>query len=147
MLILLESCLLILCPMSSTGLGIWFSSNSGIWLSPDHVFREKIWFFGNKTLVQRFGANLKNCFLQNFAANFSFLSFFSFLAQKHWKWALQCLECSAPKCCSKYTTLFFLITRLWWFCYFHCRLKLERVLWWKKYLICKLKGTLQGKEM
>ena len=41
--------------------------------------QEKSWFLGNKTLTQRFGANLKNPF---FAPNLLLLHFFGFLAQK-----------------------------------------------------------------
>ena len=46
--------------------------------------REKAVFFGNKTLDQRFGANLKKkFFLLNFAANLLFfIMFFQLLAQK-----------------------------------------------------------------
>ena len=43
---------------------------------------EKPDFSGKKTLDQRFGENLKNCFLQKFSANLLFFVFFSFLPQK-----------------------------------------------------------------
>ena len=46
---------------------------------------KKVHFFGNKTVDQPSGANLKkNCFLLKFAANF-FL-FIGFLHKKCWKW-------------------------------------------------------------
>ena len=52
-----------------------------------------------------FGANLKNMFLQNFAANF--LLFFQLFAIKNVKIAYfnQRLDCAAPKRWSKYTAI------------------------------------------
>ena len=49
---------------------------------------KNLFFSGNKTFNQDFGANLKTLFLLNYAANYSFV-FFSYTAQKMLKWRFQ----------------------------------------------------------
>ena len=67
---------------------------------------EKYVFSGNKTLSERFGANLKNPFLHVFAANLSLFALFQLLSKKNIEntYFHQHLECTAQKRWSKYTT-------------------------------------------
>ena len=71
-----------------------------------HVLFPKNDFLGNKTVDQRSGANSKNVFFMNFAANFLLFShFFSFFAENEENEDFdQLLGCAEPKSWSKYTT-------------------------------------------
>ena len=64
-------------------------------------YEKQAHFFGNKTVDQNSGANLKNMFFANFAA--FFLAFYTKSAENDY--FDQRLACAAPKCWSKYTTI------------------------------------------
>ena len=69
---------------------------------------EKSSFFGNKTVDQRFGANLKkHVFCKNLLQIYCFFKLFCTKNAEN-DYFDQRLECTAPKCWSKYTTCFVL---------------------------------------